>query len=145
MTTVQFLPSLSLGFITGLTPTPYHLFLSPASQQLPQTPSKILEYRIRCSCFCPAPYNHILYFMDVKNKIHKVDMRTRRIQQVADVNTNRGALRPSEEHAILGATADGHLRVFWRQGAGLWALEVREGSSSTKRNLRPVWLDAMGG
>ncbi len=145
MTTVQWLPSLSLGFVTGLTSTPYSLFLSPAGSPLLQTPSKVLEYRIRCSCFCPPPNTHILYFMDVKNKIFRVDMRSRRIQPFADVNTNRGALKPAEEHAILGATADGRLQVFWRQGPGLWSLEVREGSSNTKKNLRAVWLEAVGG
>src|SRR5690242_14661482 len=101
-----------------MTSTPYSLFLSPANQPLPQTTSKILEYRIRCSCFCPAPNSHILYFMDVQNKIYRVDLRARRLQQMADINTNRGALRPAEEHAILSATADGKLTVFWRQGPG---------------------------
>jgi len=134
-----------MGFVTGMTSTPYSLFLSPASQPLPQTTSKILEYRIRCSCFCPAPNSHILYFMDVQNKIYRVDLRARRLQLLADVNTSRGALRPAEEHAILGATTDGKVRVFWRQGPGLYSLDVREGSSPIKRNLRGVWHDAMGG
>ncbi len=145
LTMVQYHPALALGFITGLTSTPYPLFLSPANRPLPQTTSKINEYRIRCSCFCPPPNNHIMYFLDVQNKIFKADLRTRRIQQVADINTIRGALKPAEEHAILGATADGQLQVFWRQGAGLWSLNVREGGSNTKQNLRTVWQDAVGG
>ncbi len=76
---VQWLPSLTMGFITGMTSTPYPLFLGPASQPLPQTPSKVLEYRIRCSCFSPPPNTHILYFLDVANKIFKVDLRSRRV------------------------------------------------------------------
>ena len=83
--------------------------------------------------------------MDVLNKIYKVDMRTLRIEHFADVNTSRGALRPAEEHAILAATAEGRLNVFWRQGAGLWSLEVRQGSTNAKINLRGVWHDAIGG
>ena len=125
--------------------TPYQLFLGPANHPQPQTTSKVLEYRIRCSCFCPSPNTHILYFMDVQNKIYRVDLRTRHLHLLADVNTSRGALRPAEEPAILSATADGKVKVFWRQGAGLWSLEVREGSSPAKRNLRGVWHDSVGG
>jgi len=134
-----------MGFITGMTSTPYSQFLSHANQPLPQSTSKIFEHRIRCSCFCPAPNSHIVYYMDVQNKIYQADLRARRLQLVADVNTSRGALRPSEEHAILGVTADGKVKVFWRQGPGLYSLEIREGSSPVKRNLRGVWHDAMGG
>jgi hypothetical protein len=145
LTTVQYLPALSMGFVTGMTATPYSLFLSPASQKLPTMPSRVFEYRIRCSCFCPPPNGHILYFMDVQNKIFRADMRTRVITQVADINTSRGALKPTEEVASMGVLGDGRLKVFWRQGPSLWVLELREGSSPVKTNWRHLWQDAIGG
>ncbi len=141
---MQYHPTHALGFVTGMTCTPYPLFLCPANRLLPPTPSTISEYRIRCSCFCPPPNSHLLFFMDVQNVVFRVDMWTRRLQQVADISMLRGALKPTEEHAVLAGTAYGQARVFWRQGSGLWMLDVREGRSGVKRNLSTVWQDVVG-
>jgi hypothetical protein len=68
------------------------------------------------------------------------------LRVVADLNTVRGALRPQEEPAALSVAPDGHtVRVFWRQGPGLWCVDVRERLTPQKRNLREIWLEAVGG
>jgi hypothetical protein len=87
--------------------------------------------------------------MDAKNKVFKIDMRTRSIVQIGDLNIERGALTVREEGAAMGVTTDGMVRLFWRQGGGLWICELGgEGLAMGKRqktNLRGVWEDAGGG
>ncbi|KAK3941892.1 hypothetical protein QBC46DRAFT_310306 [Diplogelasinospora grovesii] len=153
LTTIHWVPPLSTAFITGMIPTGYPMFLSPVNngaqsqqqQQAAVVPSNITEFRIRCSCMCPPPYSHIIYYMDATNRIFRVDMSSRRIDPVADLDTVRGALKVSEEPAALGATVDGRLRVFWRQGPGLWCLEIRNGEAlyNSRRNLRGLWQEAV--
>ncbi|KAH8671348.1 hypothetical protein BX600DRAFT_246753 [Xylariales sp. PMI_506] len=144
LTSIHFHPSLSLGLITGLTPTPYSLFLSPANQHLPAVPTNIHDFRIRCCCASPSPNSNILYFLDARNKIFRVDLQSQSFRQIADLHTTRGALKPQEEPAALSVTADGQLRVFWRQGPGLWCVDVRERVAPQKKNLREIWLEAVG-
>jgi hypothetical protein len=86
--------------------------------------------------------------MDVKNKVFKVDMRSRSILQIADLNMERGALSVRDEAAAIGTSADGTIRLFWRQGGGLWIRAIGERfatGSGQKMNLRGVWEDAGGG
>jgi len=87
--------------------------------------------------------------MDMKNKVFRIDMRTRSIVQIEDLNRERGALTVPEEGAAMGVTADGTVRLFWRQGGGLWVCELgREGFAGGRRqktNLRIVYEDAGGG
>jgi hypothetical protein len=86
--------------------------------------------------------------MDAKNKVFKIDMRARSVFQIADINLDRGALSVRDEAASIGATADGTIRLFWRQGGGLWICTIKEGfarGSWQKTNLRGVWEDAGGG
>lgn len=86
--------------------------------------------------------------MDVKNKVFKVDMCGRSVLQIADLNMERGALSVRDEAATIGVTMDGTVRLFWRQGGGLWIRTIREGfakGSGQKTNLRGVWEDAGGG
>jgi len=86
--------------------------------------------------------------MDAKNKVFKVDMRARSVMQIGDLTMERGALTVREESATIGVTPDGSVRVFWRQGEGLWVCELGgerllEGKKQ-KTNLRAVWEDAGG-
>jgi len=146
LTSIHYHPSLSLALVAGLTSTPYPLFLTRFEQQPPApVPPAISDFRIRSCCASPlATSSNILYFLDARNKVHRVDLRTQSIQQVADLHTARGALKPQEEAAALAVTAEGHLRVFWRQGAGLWLVDAGERVAPQKTNLRDIWLDAVG-
>jgi hypothetical protein len=45
-------------------------------------------------------------------------MRERSVVQIGDLNMERGALTVREEPAAIGVTADGRVRLFWRQGGG---------------------------
>jgi hypothetical protein len=81
--------------------------------------------------------------MDVNNKIFGVDLSTRRMTMIADINTSRGLLKVPEEPAVLGATAEGQLRVFWRQGPGLWCFNVLGDRADTKENLRSIWEEVV--
>jgi hypothetical protein len=87
--------------------------------------------------------------MDMKNKVFKIDLRTRIVVQIADVNMERGALSVREEPAAMGATAEGKVRLFWRQGGGLWVCELGgEGIAAgkkEKKNFKGTWQDAGGG
>jgi hypothetical protein len=104
------------------------------------------EFRIRCAALSPPPNTHLVYIMDFKNKIFKVDMRARSVVQIGEVNMERGALTVREEPAAMGVTGDGRVRLFWRQGGGLWICALREGDGRKKEmvNLRGVWEDAAG-
>jgi hypothetical protein len=107
------------------------------------------EFRVRCAALSPPPNTHLAYMMDFKNKVFKVDMRERSVVQIGDLNMERGALTVREEPAAMGVTADGKVRLFWRQGGGLWVcclrVEGREGQRKEMVNLRGVWEDAGGG
>ena len=84
--------------------------------------------------------------MDWKNKVFKIDLRARRVVQIGDLNMERGALLVKEEPAAMGVTAEGKVKVFWRQGGGLWICELGgEGIAVRKENLRGLWEDAGGG
>jgi hypothetical protein len=87
--------------------------------------------------------------MDFKNRIFKIDIRERSVVPIGDLNMERGALTVKEEPAAMGVTADGQVRLFWRQGSGLWVCMLREeGGEGRKKemvNLRGVWEDAGGG
>lgn len=87
--------------------------------------------------------------MDFKNRVSKVDMRERSVVPIGDLNMERGALTVREEPAAMGVTADGKVRLFWRQGGGLWVCvlsgEGGEGRRKEMVNLRGVWEDAGGG
>lgn len=85
--------------------------------------------------------------MDFKNKVFKIDLRSQSVVQIADLNIERGALMVREEPATMSVTAEGKVRVFWRQGGGLWVC-VLGGEPDWRRekfNLRGVWEDAGGG
>jgi hypothetical protein len=85
--------------------------------------------------------------MDWKNKVFRIDLHERSVVQIGDLNMERGALSVKEEPAAMGVTAEGKLRVFWRQGGGLWIYELgEEGIAARKKeNLRGLWEDAGGG
>lgn len=83
--------------------------------------------------------------MDVKNKVFRIDLRARSVVQIADVNMERGALTVREEPAAIGVTAEGKVRLFWRQGGGLWIYWLGDGTTAgrhEKTNLRAIWEDA---
>jgi hypothetical protein len=82
--------------------------------------------------------------MDARNKIFQVNLQSQNVRLIADLHTTRGALKPQEEPAILSVSADGQLRVFWRQGPGLYCVDVREKVEPQRTNLRNIWLDAVG-
>jgi hypothetical protein len=65
--------------------------------------------------------------MDWKNKVFKIDWRARSVVQIGDLNMERGALSVNEEPAAMGVTAEGKVKVFWRQGGGLWIYELDAG------------------
>jgi hypothetical protein len=140
-------PTLSLSLILGGSPTPYPMFLSPASAP-PYPIPNITEFRIRCACLSPPPNTHVAYMMDVKNKVFKIDLRARKIAQIGDLNMERGALTVREAPAAIGVTLEGKVQLFWRQGSGLWVCTLRgEGAvgMKEKKNLRALWEDAGGG
>jgi len=84
--------------------------------------------------------------MDWKNKVFKIDLCARTVVQIGDLNRERGALSVNEGPAAMGVTAEGKVKVFWRQGGGLWIYELGgEGISAKKENLRGLWEDAGGG
>jgi hypothetical protein len=87
--------------------------------------------------------------MDAKNKVFKIDLSARSVVQIGDLNLERGALAVREEPAAMGVTAEGKVRIFWRQGGGLWVCALGgEGlamGKMEKMNLRGVWEDAGGG
>jgi hypothetical protein len=84
--------------------------------------------------------------MDWKNKVFKIDLRVRSVVQIGDLNMERGVLSVREEPAAMGVTAEGKVKVFWRQGGSLWIYELG-GIAARKRkeNLRGLWEDAGGG
>jgi hypothetical protein len=86
--------------------------------------------------------------MDWKNKVFEIDLRARSVVQIGDLNMERGALSVKEEPAAMGVTAEGKVKVFWRQGGGLWICELGgEGIAARKKekeNLRGLWEDAGG-
>lgn len=148
LTSIQHSAALSTSLVLGGSPIPYPLFLAPESSPPPPIPSTMTEFRIRCACLSSPPNAHIAYMMDVKNKVFKVDMRARSILQIADLNMERGALSVRDEAAAIGTSADGTIRLFWRQGGGLWIRAIGERfatGSGQKMNLRGVWEDAGGG
>ncbi|KAI1862629.1 uncharacterized protein JN550_010154 [Neoarthrinium moseri] len=144
LTAIHFHPALSLGMVIGLIATPYPLFLSPATQTLPPIPTTISDFRMRCCCTSPPPSSNILYLMDVRNRVFQVDLQLQSLRQIADLNTMRGALKPQEEAAALSITPDGLLRVFWRQAQDLWCVEIKEHLMPQKKNLRDIWVEAVG-
>jgi hypothetical protein len=73
-----------------------------------------------------------------------VDLQSRAVTLTADLRLERGALNVSEEPAAICASPEGRVRVFWRQGPGLWVCEISEYKTLQKRNLRGVWDDAIG-
>jgi hypothetical protein len=79
--------------------------------------------------------------MDAKNKLFQVNLQSRGVTMIADLNMERGALHVTEEAAAIGVNQDGQVKVFWRQGPGLWLIEVGDGGKTRKRNLRGVWDD----
>lgn len=84
--------------------------------------------------------------MDFKNRVFKIDIRARSVVLIGDLNMERGALTVKEETAAMGVTADGRVRLFWRQGGGLWVCTLGEdGRRKEKVNFRGVWEDAGGG
>ncbi|KAI5922068.1 hypothetical protein F4810DRAFT_721593 [Camillea tinctor] len=171
LTTITFHPHLSTALITGLTSTPYPLFLTPqdttpppssysySSSSSPSSPD-IFDFRIRAACARPPPHAHVAYLLDHRSRIFRADLRARTTRLVADLGALRGSLRPREEPA--GLAVDGEVvRVFWRQGPGLWCAEVdvaastttaeRDGKggarmtkAKTKTNLRRIWMEAVG-
>jgi hypothetical protein len=114
---------------------------------MPPVPPTMTEFRIRCAALSPPPNTHFAYMMDFKNRIFKIDIRARSVVPIGDLIMERGALAVKEEPATMGVTADGTVRLFWRQGAGLWVCALREGDGRRKEkvNLRVLWEDAGGG
>jgi hypothetical protein len=146
---IHYSPTLSLCLILGAVPTPYPFFLWPSSSPEFAPPNSITEFRVRCACLSPPPNNHVAYMMDWKNKVFKIDMRARSVVQIGDLNMERGWLSVKEEPAAMGVTVEGKVKVFWRQGGGLWICELEgEEIAAVKRekeNLRGLWEDAGGG
>ncbi|KAI1336877.1 hypothetical protein F5Y15DRAFT_418445 [Xylariaceae sp. FL0016] len=138
LTTIHYHPVLSVAMITGMISTPYPLFLTSKESPLPPIPTTIPDFRIRCSC---------AFYLDQRNRVFLVDLRTRNVRQISDLNTIRGSLKPQEEPAAMTVTSEGQLRVFWRQASGLWCVDVdtRERLPPQKKNLRPIWMEAIGG
>jgi hypothetical protein len=81
--------------------------------------------------------------MDAKNKLHQINLQSRGVTAIADLNLERGALNMHEENAAIGVNQDGQVKVFWRQGPGLWLVEIGDGGRVSKRNLRGVWDDVV--
>ncbi|KAI8633817.1 hypothetical protein F5Y19DRAFT_471071 [Xylariaceae sp. FL1651] len=150
LTTVHFHPTLATSLITGMTTTPYPLFLTPKDRYLPPTPSNsISDFRIRCSAARASPYNHLVYLFDQRNRVLCADLQSQSARVIADLNALRGALKPQEEPAVIGVSESGRLRVFWRQGTGLYVVEldIRGGVSRPleKEDISWRWFDAIGG
>lgn len=83
LTSIHYHPSLSLTLVTGLTATPYRLFLSPSNQPPTTIPPTVADFRIRSCCASPpvgassnTNSSSVLYFLDARNKIHRADLRT---------------------------------------------------------------------
>ncbi|KAH8892811.1 hypothetical protein GQ53DRAFT_822325 [Thozetella sp. PMI_491] len=144
LTSIHYSPSLSTAFISGLTATRYPMFLAHAAQPALPLPKSTTEFRVLCSCIAPPPDDYVVYFLDITNKLFHADLRSRKIEMIADLSRIRGILKVSEEPATLGVTSSHRLTVFWRQGPGLWALDVERGRVQTKRNLRELWRDSVG-
>ncbi|KAI3317990.1 hypothetical protein HD806DRAFT_526645 [Xylariaceae sp. AK1471] len=116
LTTIHFHPVLATGFITGMTTTPYPLFLTSRDRYLPPTSSSIQDFRIRCS----AARGALIYLLDQRNRILCADLQAQNLRVIADLNALRGSLKPQEEPVAMGISGSGKLRVFWRQGAALY-------------------------
>ncbi|TGJ88701.1 hypothetical protein E0Z10_g123 [Xylaria hypoxylon] len=151
LTTIHFHPVLATGLITGLTTTSYPLFIAPRDRPLPPTPSSsIPDFRIRCSTARLPPHGHQIYLLDQRNRVLCADLQAQNVRVIADLNTPRGALKPQEEPAVMGISESGRLRVFWRQGAGLYVVEIetRErmgiGRYLDKEDVSWRWFDAIG-
>ncbi|KAI0434336.1 hypothetical protein F5Y09DRAFT_267763 [Xylaria sp. FL1042] len=151
LTTINFHPVLASGLITGLTTTPYPLFLAPRDRHLPPTPSSsIPDFRIRCSTVRAPPSGHQMYLLDQRNRVLYADLQAQSVRVIADLHALRGALKPQEEPAIMGISESGRLRVFWRQGGGLHIVEIetRErmgvGRYFNKEDVSWRWFDALG-
>ncbi|KAI0413832.1 hypothetical protein F5X98DRAFT_390426 [Xylaria grammica] len=151
LTTIYFHPALATGLITGLTTTPYPLFLTPRDRRLPPTPSSsIPDFRIRRSVARPSPHGHQVYLLDQRNRVLYADLQAQNVRVIADLGALRGALKPQEEPAAMGISDSGRLKVFWRQGAGLYVVEIeaRErmgfGRYSDKEDVSWRWFDAIG-
>ncbi|KAI1425702.1 hypothetical protein F5Y12DRAFT_784478 [Xylaria sp. FL1777] len=151
LTTINFHPALATGLITGLTTTPYPLFLAPRDRHLPPTPSSsIPDFRIRCSTARNSPNGHLIYLLDQRNRVLYADLQAQSIHVIADLNALRGALKPQEDPAVMGISESGRLRVFWRQGAGLHIVEietrerVRLGKCFNNEDISWRWFNALG-
>ncbi|KAI0974012.1 hypothetical protein F4678DRAFT_394665 [Xylaria arbuscula] len=151
LTTINFHPDLATALITGLTTTPYPLFLAPRDRHLPSTPSNsVPDFRIRCSTARPQPSNHQIYLLDQRNRVLFADLQAQSVRVIADLNTLRGALKPQEDPAAMGISDSGRLRVFWRQGGGLHIVEIetRErmgvGRYTNKEDVSWRWFGAIG-
>ena len=81
-----------------------------------------------------------MYFLDASNRIYEADLHHRRVELVVDINTHRGSLRSQDEPSAIAIGTGGVIEVFWRQGPGLWYLQVRPGEGVvSKENLRRRW------
>lgn len=129
------------SLVTGFTETPYPLFLLANGETF--TPSKI-NFKIRCAAEAQPSFNTAVV-MDSKNKVYKVDLRRRSLQYWADLSSERGRLDPKEENAVIAIPEGNRARVFWRQGSGLWFVEVKNGRKGNRQNLRWLYDAAVDG
>jgi hypothetical protein len=84
-------------------------------------------------------------FMDSKNKVYKVDLRRRSLQCWGDLSSERGRLDPKEENAVIAVPERNRVHVFWRQGSGLWFVEIKNGRKGNRQNLRWLYDAAVDG
>ncbi|KAI1355231.1 hypothetical protein F5Y01DRAFT_311149 [Xylaria sp. FL0043] len=127
-TTINFHPVPATGLITGLTTTPYPLFLHARA----------------------PPSGHQIYLLDQRSRVLCADLQAQSIHVIADLNALRGALKPQEEQAVIGVSMAGRPRVLWRQGDGLHIVKIETGEGMgvgtyyNKKNISWRWFDALG-
>ena len=107
------------------------------------TPNKI-NFKIRCAAEA-QPSSNTAVFMDSKNKVCKVDLRRRSLQYWGDLSSERGRLDPKEENAVIAIPEGNRAHVFWRQGSGLWFVEIKNGRKGNRQNLRWLYDAAVDG
>lgn len=129
------------SLVTGFTETPYPLFLLANGETF--TPNKI-NFKIRCAAEA-QPSSNTAVFMDSKNKVCKVDLRRRSLQYWGDLSSERGRLDPKEENAVIAIPERNRAHVFWRQGSGLWFVEMKNGRKGNRQNLRWLYDAAVDG
>ncbi|KAE9965493.1 hypothetical protein BLS_007615 [Venturia inaequalis] len=143
ITSVTFNPELSLATMTAFIDSPYPLFLAPCSSHATPLTSTTLSKRaqshFKARCAAQSSNPTFTSFLTDTNKLHLVNLKTRAVEEWADLGQfRRRELDPREEVATMSMPGEKTCYVVWKDGAKLMLCTVMARNRAECKDLR--WL-----